>query len=78
MTFLLWMGSGFAFAVGVVCGLALFKLMGNSSRDDEYAKSQAKTLELLEQRNLIGENQELQLKRIADLLRDIAQKYTEV
>ncbi len=65
-TILIWLGSGFAFGVGVVCGIAMFKFAGgNSARDEEYAKNQAKTLELLEQRNEIGRRQIEAMEEIA-------------
>lgn len=63
---LIWLGSGFAFGVGVVCGIAIFKIAsGNSARDEEFAKNQAKTLELLEQRNEIGRRQIDAMEEIA-------------
>jgi hypothetical protein len=66
-TILIWLGSGFAFSLGVMCGIAMFKIAGgNASRDEAYANAQARTLELLEERNEIGRRQVEALDEIAE------------
>ena len=77
LTILIWLGSGFAFAVGVISGVAL-----NTSRmkkvEEDNKRFTLLSIDALRQRNSIGDRQaatmdgiENCLARIADAVEDI-------
>ena len=63
-TVLIWFGSGFAFAAGVVVGAFLFRTAGK-----EQTEVERKVNDLLQERNRIGHEQVLAMSEIADAIR---------
>ena len=61
-TILIWLGSGFAFAVGVVFGAWLMRRANGSA---DAAEVNRKANEALQERNAIGREQVEALKQIA-------------
>lgn len=64
-TILIWLGSGFAFAVGVVFGAWLMRRANGSADAVEVNR---KANEALQERNQIGREQVAALERIASAL----------
>jgi uncharacterized membrane-anchored protein YhcB (DUF1043 family) len=64
LTILIWLGSGFAFAVGVIFGIIITGLIWKDRKkaDDIAAEVNA----LLKERNEIGSRQADALERVAD------------
>lgn len=63
MSILIWLGSGFAFAVGVAVGAWCMRAINNAHKGHD-----AKAVVLLRERNEIGEKQVSVLSRIAELV----------
>lgn len=68
LTILVWLGSGFAFSVGVLVGAWLCRLSFSRSTSDRQVQDDS--LAALRERNEIGREQCDALHRIADSLRE--------
>jgi uncharacterized protein YneF (UPF0154 family) len=65
LTILIWLGSGFAFAVGVCLGIWLTaRSMRDTHKQDLL---NARSIELLEERNKIGKRQAEAMERLGDV-----------
>lgn len=62
LTLLIWLGSGFTFALGILVGAKVFK--GSSKTFDKFQQA---SLAALQRRNEIGERQAEALERIVYL-----------
>lgn len=60
LTILIWLGSGFAFAVGIAVGVWMCR--GDGAKQAAHAMA---TNSLLQERNKIGERQAAALERLA-------------
>lgn len=67
-TILVWLGSGFAFAVGVCFGADLMRRLASESSTIGIIDIQKRANELLEERISVGERQAEYLRQIADTL----------
>lgn len=65
-TILIWLGSGFAFAIGFMAGMIVMVL--SLKKQTKQETMTAESIALLKQRNEIGERQENHLNRIALVL----------
>ena len=65
-TIFIWLGSGFAFAVGVCCGAWLMRIAWNSSKEEKPAVDAG--INALVERNRITWDQVEALQRIADAI----------
>ena len=68
MTFLLWLGSGFAFAVGVCCGVFAIKWASKHPLNDSVDDTNRQSLNALKERNEISREQVEALERIASAI----------
>lgn len=71
-TIVVWLGSGFAFAVGIACGVWVCSVgikRANTQSDD--------ATQLLRERNEIGRMQVSELTRIADLVEEMSDAVLE-
>jgi hypothetical protein len=66
LTVLIWLGSGFAFSVGIILGALLFRLK------PKMTQAEVESLKLLKERNAIGLEQIHQLARIKDAVQLLA------
>lgn len=70
VTILIWLGSGFAFSVGVVVGARIMLMPGKAAQAAMDANE--KSIAALLERNKIGSEQLSALERIASSLEEIA------
>jgi len=67
VTILIWLGSGFAFAVGIFFGAWAMRKAGGGL---DAVKVNEKANEALQERNTIGREQVAALERIAEVLEE--------
>ena len=74
MMILTWLGSGFAFAIGVCIGVWIMRGLTKDRSASEVHETNAKSIAALTERNAIGREHSHQFERIADALTDMLEK----